>query len=43
LLDDLRTHPKRYVNVSVFGKKDKNTPLAAPLVDDTLNQPLQKK
>jgi phospholipid/cholesterol/gamma-HCH transport system substrate-binding protein len=43
LLDDLRTHPKRYVNVSVFGKKDKNTPLAAPLVDDTLNTPLPKK
>ena len=31
LLDDLRTHPKRYVNVSVFGKKDKLTPLSAPL------------
>lgn len=43
LLDDLRTHPKRYINVSVFGKKDKNTPLGAPLVDDTLNLPLQKK
>jgi phospholipid/cholesterol/gamma-HCH transport system substrate-binding protein len=43
LLDDLRTHPKRYVNVSVFGKKDKNTPLGAPLVDDTLPVPLQKK
>jgi phospholipid/cholesterol/gamma-HCH transport system substrate-binding protein len=43
LLDDLRTHPKRYVNVSVFGKKDKSTPLGAPLVDDTLQVPLQKK
>jgi len=31
LLDDLRTHPKRYVNISVFGKKDKSTPLTAPL------------
>jgi phospholipid/cholesterol/gamma-HCH transport system substrate-binding protein len=43
LLDDLRTHPKRYINVSVFGKKDKNSPLASPLVDDTLNLPLPKK
>jgi phospholipid/cholesterol/gamma-HCH transport system substrate-binding protein len=43
LLDDLRTHPKRYVNVSVFGKKDKNTPLAAPLLDDTLKAPAPKK
>jgi phospholipid/cholesterol/gamma-HCH transport system substrate-binding protein len=31
LLDDLRVHPKRYVNVSVFGRKDKSTPLMAPL------------
>ncbi|NDF98202.1 MAG: MCE family protein [Chitinophagia bacterium] len=30
LMDDLRTHPKRYVQVSVFGKKDKSTPLSAP-------------
>jgi phospholipid/cholesterol/gamma-HCH transport system substrate-binding protein len=35
LLDDLRVHPKRYVNVSVFGKKDKSTPLTAPLADST--------
>jgi phospholipid/cholesterol/gamma-HCH transport system substrate-binding protein len=33
LLDDLRIHPKRYVNVSVFGKKDKSEPLKAPLND----------
>ncbi|MBP9213767.1 MAG: MlaD family protein [Chitinophagaceae bacterium] len=33
LLDDLKTHPKRYVNISVFGKKDKSTPLTAPLND----------
>ena len=26
LLDDLRMHPKRYVSVSVFGKKDKGYP-----------------
>lgn len=40
LLDDLRVHPKRYVNVSVFGKKDKSTPLSAPLsADSTQNAP----
>lgn len=33
LVDDLRVHPKRYVNISVFGKKDKTGPLMAPLVD----------
>lgn len=33
LLDDLRLHPKRYVNVSVFGKKDKTGPLMSPLPD----------
>jgi phospholipid/cholesterol/gamma-HCH transport system substrate-binding protein len=38
LLDDLRLHPKRYVNVSVFGKKDKTTPLMVPL-PDTVNAP----
>ena len=32
-MDDLRAHPKRYVNVSVFGKKDKTGPLTAPLSD----------
>ncbi|TAF55111.1 MAG: MCE family protein [Sphingobacteriia bacterium] len=39
LLDDLRTHPKRYVNVSVFGRKDKSTPLSAPLADSLPKQP----
>lgn len=38
LLDDLRLHPKRYVNVSVFGKKDKSEPLMVPL-PDTVNAP----
>lgn len=37
LLDDLKTNPKRYVNVSVFGKKDKSTPLTAPLADSANN------
>jgi phospholipid/cholesterol/gamma-HCH transport system substrate-binding protein len=36
LLDDLKTHPKRYINISVFGKKDKSTPLSKPLYDSTL-------
>lgn len=36
LLDDIRVHPKRYLNISVFGKKDKGNYLTAPLIDDTL-------
>lgn len=36
LIDDVRLHPKRYVNISVFGKKDKGNYLTAPLIDDTL-------
>jgi phospholipid/cholesterol/gamma-HCH transport system substrate-binding protein len=35
LLDDVRLHPKRYVNISVFGKKDKTGPLMVPLPDTT--------
>lgn len=35
LLDDIRVHPRRYVNFSVFGKKDKGNYITAPLVDDT--------
>jgi phospholipid/cholesterol/gamma-HCH transport system substrate-binding protein len=35
LLDDLRVNPKRYVNISVFGKKEKGTYLTAPLNDST--------
>jgi phospholipid/cholesterol/gamma-HCH transport system substrate-binding protein len=31
LMDDFRTHPKRYVNLSVFGSKDKTGPLKEPL------------
>ena len=38
LLDDFRVNPKRYVNVSVFGKKDKSAPLTVPL-PDTVNAP----
>jgi phospholipid/cholesterol/gamma-HCH transport system substrate-binding protein len=31
LMDDLRKNPKRYVSISVFGKKEKTEPLMAPL------------
>ena len=37
LLDDIRMHPKRYINVSVFGRKDKSTPLTAPLEVDSVS------
>lgn len=33
LVDDVKTHPKRYINVSVFGKKDKTPSLTKPLAD----------
>lgn len=36
LIDDLREHPKRYVNFSIFGKKDKDGPLTSPSKKDTL-------
>jgi len=42
LLDDLRMHPKRYVNISVFGSKDKKGPLTAPLNDTTANSSIKK-
>lgn len=38
LLQDLRLHPKRYVNVSIFGKKDKSTPLMRPMQEDSVTQ-----
>ncbi|HVV02971.1 MAG TPA: MlaD family protein [Puia sp.] len=41
LLDDVRVHPKRYVNISVFGKKDKSGPLMAP-IDSTAVKPAKK-
>jgi phospholipid/cholesterol/gamma-HCH transport system substrate-binding protein len=37
LIDDLRTHPKRYVNLSIFGKKDKTGPLTSPAKKDTVS------
>jgi phospholipid/cholesterol/gamma-HCH transport system substrate-binding protein len=36
LLDDLRLHPKRYVNVSVFGGKNKSEPLTSPARKDSI-------
>jgi len=36
LMDDLRQHPKRYVNISIFGKKDKGGALTSPSKKDTL-------
>ena len=36
LIDDLRTHPKRYVNFSIFGKKDKYGPLTSPALKDSV-------
>lgn len=38
LLDDIRINPKRYINISLFGKKQKNEPVMVPL-PDTLNAP----
>jgi phospholipid/cholesterol/gamma-HCH transport system substrate-binding protein len=42
LLDDLRLHPKRYVNISVFGKKDKSGPLMNPLPDSAASKPVNQ-
>lgn len=36
LLDDIRVHPKRYVNISVFGKKNKSGELTAPAIKDSV-------
>jgi phospholipid/cholesterol/gamma-HCH transport system substrate-binding protein len=36
LLDDVRVHPKRYVNISVFGGKATPAPLTSPVVKDTV-------
>lgn len=36
LMDDLRTHPKRYVNLSVFGRKDKTGPITSPAIKDSI-------
>ena len=36
LLDDVRLPPKRYVSISVFGKKEKQEPLKYPLPDSSV-------
>jgi phospholipid/cholesterol/gamma-HCH transport system substrate-binding protein len=41
LIDDLKTNPKRYINISVFGKKNTSTGLTVPL-PDTVNAPYIK-
>ena len=38
LLDDIRVNPKRYVSISVFGKKSTVSPLMVPL-PDTVSSP----
>lgn len=38
LIDDIRINPKRYVSISVFGKKQTNPPLTVP-TPDTLHSP----
>jgi phospholipid/cholesterol/gamma-HCH transport system substrate-binding protein len=41
LLDDVRLHPKRYVSLSVFGRKDKSGALMAP-IGDSVSKPANK-
>lgn len=43
LLDDIRVHPKRYLTISLFGKKDNGNYITAPLIDDTLKLPEKTK
>lgn len=43
LLQDLRLHPKRYINVSVFGGKTKEAPLMKPLEDSVNKNTTQRK
>jgi len=35
LLDDLRVNPKRYVSISLFGKKTKSGPILEPIIYDS--------
>jgi len=39
LIDDLRAHPKRYVNLSIFGRKDRGGALTSPTIKDTIPKP----
>jgi phospholipid/cholesterol/gamma-HCH transport system substrate-binding protein len=36
LLDDIKVHPKRYVNFSLFGGRNKGEPLTSPLIKDSV-------
>ncbi len=36
LMDDLRTNPKRYVNLSIFGGKNKGGPITSPAIKDSI-------
>lgn len=36
LFDDIRLHPKRYVNISVFGGKKGGEPITSPGIKDTI-------
>ena len=42
LIDDLKTNPKRYLSISIFGRKDKGGGLTMPL-PDTVNAPYLKQ
>jgi phospholipid/cholesterol/gamma-HCH transport system substrate-binding protein len=42
LIDDVKTNPKRYVNISIFGKKNSSPGLLVPL-PDTVNAPYLPK
>ncbi len=42
LIDDIKVNPRRYVNISVFGKKNSSTGLLVPL-PDTVNAPYIKQ
>lgn len=42
LIDDLKTNPKRYVSLSIFGKKNNSPGLSVPL-PDTVNAPYLKQ
>jgi len=35
LLDDIRVNPRRYVSISVFGKKQKSGPILEPIIYDS--------
>lgn len=36
LIDDLRLHPKRYVNISLLGSRSKPDPITSPSIKDTI-------